>query len=178
MPSGPAGAAHPNGYVSLSDFSTYAPQNLTQNVPTQIVQFFLDAAAGYCAGHMRSQYYLPLIQWGMDFTDAIVAIAVFKLAKRRGYNPEADANKSYLLDYENAVEWCKRVASTEVQPDGMLGSAAPSGQESFSTLGGGVFTSADGSALVYQDYTGGVPRGWNTQVLPGGSGGFDESPTS
>jgi phage gp36-like protein len=63
------------------------------------------------------RYVLPLVAWGADIAEAAAAIAVWRLMKTRGYNPNDPAHESIRLDFEDKIAWLKMVSAGTVIPD-------------------------------------------------------------
>jgi len=106
-------------YCTLEDLSRLgvsagALRNLSEGDMLTVIGSTSSLIDSYLkAGH----YTLPLLSWGEDISEAAAAIAVWRLMKTRGYNPNDAAHEAIRLDFEDKISWLKMVASNSVIPD-------------------------------------------------------------
>jgi phage gp36-like protein len=96
-------------------------------------QWAIDVGAALMDGYFRARYGAPLTTWGMDSTLCNVRLALWQLMTQRGFRPEAGADETIRLGYEDAIAWLKGVARQEVHPIAAPQPAAPDGGQAWIT---------------------------------------------
>ena len=135
-------------YATLQDLADLGlPPTFLATIPTSAQTAVLSARSRWADSFIRAQFTLPLIQWGMDLTMAVVAAASYDLAVRRGYSPEAGADPNIRLRYEDAQKWMYKVAAGGLTPS--VTDSTPGAQEGIT---------ADGPTVAT-----GTPRGWSSR---------------
>jgi phage gp36-like protein len=83
----------------------------------------LTSASARVDSYLRSQFTLPLTQFGADIVEATCKIAAYELLAGRGYNPAAGSDPNVRQRYEDMVGtpgksgWLEQVAKGLVNPD-------------------------------------------------------------
>ena len=100
---------------------------------------------------LRSKFVMPLMSWGADIKQLCVDIAVWRLMRARGYNPESGADQTIRMAYEDATSKLTKIANGTLTPNVVDSTPAavagePSAQPRFSTAS---------------------PRGWSTSTPSG-----------
>lgn len=80
----------------------------------------LVAASGKVASYLAKQYTFPLVSWGDDVRDAVVAIAVYTLMSRRGFNPANPGDQAIVKRHDDAIAWLRDVAKGIVEPSDIV----------------------------------------------------------
>ena len=68
------------------------------------------AASGVALSYIAKRHALPLVSWGHDLIEAVVAIAAWTLLCQRGFNPTNPADMSVRERYLQALAWLRDVA--------------------------------------------------------------------
>jgi phage gp36-like protein len=147
-------------YATQTDFAALGlASKATASVSSSDVDAALEAASRVVDSYIGSRFDLPLVLWDGSVTQAVVAIATYRILARRGYaagTPESDVIRQ---GYEDAIAWCKDVAkglalpSVTTTTDQSKPPIDPQAQPYVRSL---QYSSTDGSAISARP----VPRGW------------------
>ena len=101
------------GYATLADLEDIGlPPGALQGVSTEAKQAALDKASARANFYLRDQCHLPLAEPYDDaLVDAVVQIAVCRLMRRRGYNPNNAGDVAIQLGHDEAMAFLKSVAN-------------------------------------------------------------------
>jgi len=105
-------------YAVLADLTSYGLQStapLGSVTPTQ-QQKAIDAANSLADGYLGARFKLPLTAWGIDLTEAVIAVARFKLLVVRGFNPEGKNAEAIVEAKNDALRWFENVSRGAVTP--------------------------------------------------------------
>lgn len=80
----------------------------------------LVSASGKASSYLAKQYTFPLVSWGDDVREAVVAIAVYTLMSRRGFNPANPGDQAIVKRYDDAIRWLEGVAKGLVEPSDIV----------------------------------------------------------
>jgi phage gp36-like protein len=80
------------------------------------MQAALDAANALADGYLAARFKLPLIDYGKDLTENVIAIARFKLLTQRGFAPQGDAAAAIVEAKKDAIRWFEGVAAGTINP--------------------------------------------------------------
>lgn len=104
-------------YATAEDLERLGiPDRALESVATEEREAALEAASRLADGYLAAQFTLPLSAWGDDLRDAVVAIAIYRVMVRRGYDPDGGGNTEIRRRYEDAIAWLERIASGKVHP--------------------------------------------------------------
>lgn len=103
-------------YADATDLERYGlPPDALEEIDSDTKTAALEAASKVADGYLGSAFVLPITAHGEDLTRAVVAIAVYDLMTRRGYNPDG-TDSNIRLRYEDAIRWLDRVAAGRLTP--------------------------------------------------------------
>lgn len=102
-------------YATTTDLDELGlPTGWLTGVTTAQQEAALDAASAEADDYLRARYTLPLSAYPDSLKARVVDMAVFRLMKRRGYNPENGNDNLIAKAYDDAMVWLKQVARGEV----------------------------------------------------------------
>ena len=108
-------------YATPEDLTLLSlPANAMSSITDAEQQAALDAASDEADSYLGSAFRLPLNEWGMDLRQHVCSIAALRLMNHRGYNPQAGANDTIRLCYEDAIRWLENIARGRVKPAAVL----------------------------------------------------------
>jgi phage gp36-like protein len=116
-----AGAAHVL-YAKVGDLDAHgipaaAIGSASQSVQAECCLAATNEADGYLGGGKT----LPLTAWESDLTDAVAQIAVYKIMKRRGFQPQG-SDELIVKGRDDAISWLRGVARGDIEPPGLVDS--------------------------------------------------------
>jgi phage gp36-like protein len=77
----------------------------------------ISAASARAEGYLRKRYRLPLHEWNDNLTEAVCALAAWRiLSARRGFNPKSGSDAAIRTNYEDAIAWLRSVADETLDP--------------------------------------------------------------
>lgn len=76
----------------------------------------LNAASDFIDSYLNVHFNLPLKAWGDGLTQKCCEIAAGTLLIIRGYDPEADGDKTIMLRYQGAKDWLISIQQGEITP--------------------------------------------------------------
>jgi phage gp36-like protein len=111
-------------YATQTDLEAVGinPSAIANIDPADIAEA-LAAASARVDSYLRSQYVLPLTNFGKDIVEATCKIAAYELMAGRGFNPAAGSDSNLRVRYEDMVGspgksgWLEQVAKGLVSPD-------------------------------------------------------------
>ena len=114
-------------YALPADFTALGlPAEAFASIEATTVTQALISASAVVDSYLRSRYQLPIVSSSPDLTRVTVAIAVYDLLSRRGFNPDG-SDENVRLRYNDAIGWLKDVAAGRASPD--LVDSTPSNSE-------------------------------------------------
>jgi phage gp36-like protein len=110
--------ATPTPYAVQADLTNYGVASVANFGPLTSgqLQAALDAANALADSYLAAQHTLPLTAWGKDLTEAVIAVARFKLLTSRGFNPEGDHAAAIVEAKKDAIRWFEGVANGSINP--------------------------------------------------------------
>ncbi len=103
-------------YATLAHLVAFGlPAEALEGVAVQDQDSALKAASSLADSYLGAVFTVPLASWQDDLRRAVVAIAVYDLMSRRGFNPDG-SDQHIRLRYEDAIAWLKMVAAGAVVP--------------------------------------------------------------
>ena len=104
-------------YATVADLAALGLNAIAlSSIPSGSQTEALSAASRVVDSYLRSQFTLPLVQWGTDVTRATCLIAAYDLMTSRGFNPDAAADVNVRMRFEDATRWLEKCASGAVVP--------------------------------------------------------------
>lgn len=100
--------------ADLERFGLPTPALEELDSPTKVAA--LEAASEIADGYLRSAYVLPLSAYGSDLKRHVVAIAVYDLLTRRGFDVDAGTDEHVRLRYQDAIRWLEQIAGGRIRP--------------------------------------------------------------
>lgn len=134
----------------------------------------LSSASRYMDGYFRSQYVLPILQWGDDVVECCCVIAAYKSVVIRGFNPQAGGDINLRLRYEDMLAWLKQIGQKQVTPS--MTDSSPGSTEGITTQGPVVTSDTQRGYSARQIQPNGDEPGDFVSGLPGhgGQGSFTQ----
>lgn len=80
------------------------------------MQAALDAANALADSYLAARFKLPLTAYGKDLTEAVIAVARFKLLTQRGFAPEGDHALAIVEAKKDAIRWFEGISDGRVNP--------------------------------------------------------------
>src|SRR3954462_14745847 len=104
--------ATPTPYAVLADLTNYGVGTTATfgSLSAGVQQKALDAANMVADSYLHSKFRLPLTAWGPDLTEAVVAIARFKLLGQRAFNPEGGSAALLVEAKNDAIRWFEGIS--------------------------------------------------------------------
>lgn len=87
-----------------------------QTLPDAMVDGALNAASEYADNHMRGRFSLPLLEWDQSIRMNVSYIAAYNLITQRGMNPEAGADITFRMRYEDACKYFEGIQKQAIHP--------------------------------------------------------------
>lgn len=104
-------------YANETDLERFGlPTPTLEGIDSPTKAAALDAASQIADGYLRSAYVLPLSAYGADLTRHVVAIAVYDLLTRRGFDVDAGTDEHVRLRYQDAIRWLEQIAGGRIKP--------------------------------------------------------------
>jgi phage gp36-like protein len=106
-------------YAVTADLTNYGVLNTSASfgaLGQGQMQAALDAANALADSYLGARFKLPLSKWGKDITEAVVAIARFKLLTQRGFAPTGDAALAIVDAKRDAIKWFEGISDGRVNP--------------------------------------------------------------
>lgn len=109
-------------YATITHLDEFGiPSSALEGFDSTKKQAALDAASSVANGYLGAAFVLPLTSWGDDLRQHVVAIAIWNLVNRKGFNPDG-VDALFRMRYEDAIDWLRRVADGRLTPDGLVDS--------------------------------------------------------
>ena len=113
-------------YCFPADVSTYGVNAIALiDIPTATLNAQCIAASAMIDDYIGGRYPLPLLSWPASFTMRAAQITAYIALKSRGYDPDAEADKQWVADYKDAIEWCKGIQRQEIHPQVQVTQPSP-----------------------------------------------------
>lgn len=118
------------GYAQTGDLANFGlPPAALALATTTVQEEMLVGASRTADSYIAKKYTLPLLAWGEDLTDAVCAIASWRLMVRVGANPQLGPDAWVLERYREAIKWLEGIASGDVESPAIVGSGSVGGGE-------------------------------------------------
>jgi phage gp36-like protein len=106
-------------YATIDDLARLGLKKLaTAGMADVDLDAALVAASETADSYMRSQFKLPLVEWGADLRRHVAMLAAWDiLSAQRGFNPDSPGNDIWLQRYDQALAWFKDVSRGLVAPN-------------------------------------------------------------
>lgn len=99
----------PNWGINAAVLASVPGGTTTVNAQLSSVSRFMD-------GFFRSQYTLPILEWGDDVRECACVVAAYKVIVIRGFNPSAGGDVNLRLRYEDQMAWLRMIGLKQVTP--------------------------------------------------------------
>src|SRR5437899_1465762 len=106
-------------YAVVADLTNYGVLDTSTSfgaIKNGQMQAAIDAACDLADSYLGARFKLPLSKWGKDITEAVVAIARFKLLTQRGFAPTGDAALAIVEAKKDALKWFEGISDGRVNP--------------------------------------------------------------
>lgn len=111
-----------SSYATPANFATYGlPDPTVGGMSSATIQAALDAASNRVDGYLADKYTLPIsTPYPLVLVQTVCQLAQFDLLCVRGFDPELSLHNVIRMRYEDAISWCKDIASRRTLVAGLI----------------------------------------------------------